>query len=131
MDNNKIINLYENKEIKKLKIEQHNPNFNNHQMVCPFMSLICAPTGSGKTNFLMNLIQRFNGTFDMIYLLTEQEEPLYTWLQDKLGDKMKTCYKITDMPTLDDLKQDKDSKLIIFDDQNGNKSRRKLYNEYV
>ena len=51
----KIENLYE-KIPKELLDEADNPNFALHHLKLPFRMCIVAPSGSGKTNFLCNLI---------------------------------------------------------------------------
>ena len=43
-----------------------------------------APSGSGKTNYLLNLIQRDNNIIDKIYLYAKElEEPKYKFLINK------------------------------------------------
>ena len=49
----------------------------------PYRSLIIEPSGSGKTNFLLNLIQQDN-VIDKIYLYAKDlEEPKYQLLIKK------------------------------------------------
>ena len=76
----KIVNLYE-KIPKELLDEAENPNFHLHKFKLPFRMCIVAPSGSGKTNFLVNLIQIFSsgakGTFSSITIITRnKDEPL-------------------------------------------------------
>ena len=50
----------------------------------PYRKLIIDPSGSGKTNYLLNLIQRGNHIVDKIYLYAKDlEEPKYKLLTDK------------------------------------------------
>ena len=43
-----------------------------------------APSGSGKTNYLLNLIQKDNNIIDKIYLYAKElEEPKYKFLINK------------------------------------------------
>ena len=66
-----IVNMYK-KVPKHLLQETDNPNFELHKLQIPFRMVIDAPSGSGKTNFLLNLIALFSkgkGTFQSIYIL--------------------------------------------------------------
>ena len=47
----------------------------------PYRKLIIGPSGFGKTNYLLNSIQKENNTIDKIYLYaTDLEEPKYQFL---------------------------------------------------
>ena len=74
------INFYK-KLPKDLLIEPDNPNVELHKMKLPFRCCVVAPSGAGKTNWLMNLIKLFcegKGTFQSIFILTRNaDEPLY------------------------------------------------------
>ena len=97
-----IINFYEH--IPKKYIEKSvNPNESVHNIKLPFRMCIVAPSGSGKTNFLLNLIKVFSqgkGTFTDITIVTaNKDEPLYNYLagefeQIKIFEgKLKTIYQ--------------------------------------
>ena len=46
--------------------------------------MVIDPSGSGKTNYLLNSIQRDSNSFDKIYLYAKDlEEPKYKLLIDK------------------------------------------------
>ena len=50
----------------------------------PYRKLIIGPSGRGKTNYLLNLIQKGNNIIDKIYLYAKNlEEPKYKFLIDK------------------------------------------------
>ena len=50
----------------------------------PYRKLIIGPSRSGKTNYLLNLIQKDNNIIDKIYLHTKDlEEPQYQFLIDE------------------------------------------------
>ena len=50
----------------------------------PYRKLIIGSSGSGKTNYLLNLIQRDNNIVDKIYFYAKDlEEPKYKLLIDK------------------------------------------------
>jgi ABC-type lipoprotein export system ATPase subunit len=81
-------NFYEKKEVKKYCVKADNPNYDMHHFDTPFRSLVVAPSGSGKSNFITNLISLFckgkEGTFDNIYIFCKsRDEPLYQFLGDK------------------------------------------------
>ena len=53
----------------------------------PYRSLVSGPSGSGKRNFLLNLIQQDNNVIDKIYLYTKDlEERKYQLLIKKRED---------------------------------------------
>ena len=52
-------NFYTKKEVKKYCIQGENPNYDLHNFDVPFRALVIAPSGSGKSNFLTNLITSF------------------------------------------------------------------------
>ena len=84
---NKIINFYEHIP-KDMLDTAENPNYHLHQINLPARMVICAPSGSGKTNFLINLLHTFSqgskGTFAYITIVTANvDEPLYKWLSLK------------------------------------------------
>ena len=50
----------------------------------PYRKLIIGPSERGKTNYLLNSIQKDNNIFDKIYLYAKDlEEPKYKLLRDK------------------------------------------------
>ena len=84
-NDSKIVNMYE-KIPKEFLDKVENPNFHLHQLKLPFRMCIVAPSGSGKTNFLINLLRLFScgskGTFASITIITKNaDEPLYKWVQ--------------------------------------------------
>ena len=53
-------NFYNDKNVlKKNIIKTENPNYDMHHFDTPFRSLVVAPSGSGKRNFITNLIRLF------------------------------------------------------------------------
>ena len=62
-----------------------NPNYATHGIDLPFRMLIAAPSGSGKTNQLMNLIAHMDKTFhEIIICVKSADEPLYEMMINKL-----------------------------------------------
>ena len=79
-----------------------------------------APSGSGKSNFLTNLITLFckgtEGTFDNIYIFCKsRDEPLYKYLSDKSMGLIDVYENLEKLPPINDLNSCKQT-LIIFDD---------------
>ncbi len=112
-----IKNLYE-KIPKELLDKVENPNFHLHQLKLPFRMCIVAPSGSGKTNFLVNLISIFSankGTFQSITIITKnKDEPLYRWITSK-SDQIIIKEGLSNTPPLD--KFDKElNHLVVWDD---------------
>ena len=96
----------------------------------PYRKLIIGPSGSSKTNYLLNSIQRYSNVIDKIYLYAEDlEEPKYQMLINK---REKPDINFNNDPTafieysnsMDDIlsniedynKKRKREILIIFDD---------------
>ena len=112
-------NFYNKKEVKKYVIKTENPNYDMHHFETPFRSLIVAPSGSGKSNFITNLISFFckgKGTYDSIFIFCKsRDEPLYQFLGDKSKGLIEVHEDLEKLPALNDLKPNEQT-LIIFDD---------------
>ena len=102
----------------KYLTKTHNPNFNIHGLKIPFRMLIIGGSGSGKTQTLMNIIHNMNDTFNEIYVITKnKQEPIYEYLEDKLGSKgVSVIEGIDNAPDLDKDINKKDQTLIVMDD---------------
>lgn len=128
----RIINMYE-KIPKELLDKVDNPNFNLHRLKIPFRMCVVAPSGSGKTNFVVNLIQLFSrgkGTFQSIDIITRnKDEPLYKWL-GQLSDQIQIKEGLENAPRLDSFDKD-DNHLVIFDDLVLAKDQSKIENYYI
>ena len=127
-----LVNFYE-KMPKDLLDEAKNPNFENHHIKLPFRCAVCAPSGSGKTNFILNLISEFSageGTFNDIVIVTRnKDEPLYNYLS-KIAPKIEIKEGIGSLPKLD--KMDKKlNHLVICDDLLLEKDLTPIVNYYI
>jgi hypothetical protein len=114
---NEIINFYD--IIPKRYLDDiDNPNFELHHIELPFRMCVVAPSGSGKTNFVLNLIRVFSdgkGTFADITIVTRnKDEPLYNWLSAQ-NDNIKIVEGMMNNPKLDDFDK-KYNHLVIWDD---------------
>lgn len=117
-----------------------NPNYATHGIDLPFRMLIAAPSGSGKTNQLMNLIAHMDKTFhEIIICVKSADEPLYEMMINKL--KNIVVYESGEVPLLsqyskiDDktkrLKRlDKKQRLIVFDDLITDRRANQIASEY-
>ena len=116
---NDIINYYE-KIPKKYKNNYHNPNYDLHLINLPFRILVIGSSGSGKSNVVINIIQKFNDTFGNVKICCkDKNEPLYRMLSDKLDPSTFQIYEgFKNIPSLDDKEEFDPSlqHLIVFDD---------------
>ena len=112
-----IINFYEHVP-KKYLDEVENPNYNLHNFDLPFRMCVVAPSGSGKTNFLLNLIRIFSqgkGTFADISIVTRNKnEPLYEYLEGEF-EQIQIKEGMHNTPKLDDMDK-KYNHLVCWDD---------------
>lgn len=129
----KIVNFYEHIP-KEFLDSADNPNFENHKLKLPFRMCVVAPSGSGKTNFLCNLIHLFScgakGTFADITIITRnKDEPLYRWITTKC-DQIQVKEGLSKTPQLD--KMDKDlNHLVVWDDLVLSKDLSMVENYYI
>lgn len=128
----KPINFYQVMP-KEFLQEAENPNYHLHNLKLPFRAMIVAPSGSGKTNFLLNLIHLFSqgkGTYADIYVITRnKDEPLYNFLASK-SDQIQIKEGLQCLPPLD--KFDKDvNHLVVLDDLVTTKDQSQIENYYI
>jgi hypothetical protein len=114
---NSMINFYEHKDVKKLATKYHNPHFADTQIEIPARIGVIAPSGTGKTQWLLNYISKSYDTFDHIIVVYKASEPLYEFLRDKIGSKHITFYtKLTDLLAPNNLDMGNKQVLLVFDD---------------
>ena len=127
-----IVNMYE-KIPKEFLDKVDNPNFHLHQLKIPFRMCIVAPSGSGKTNFLINLLRLFScgkGTFSTITIITKNaDEPLYKWVQS-VCDQIVIKEGLSYTPPLDKFDKDKNH-IVIWDDLVLSKDLSMVENYYI
>jgi hypothetical protein len=133
MEGGRVANMYE-KIPSEFLDKVDNPNFHLHHLKLPFRMCIVAPSGSGKTNFLVNLLHLFSsgdkGTFQSISIITKNaDEPLYRWIQSK-SDQIVIKEGLSNTPALD--KFDKDyNHLVVWDDLVLSKDLSMVENYYI
>lgn len=130
-----IENFYKKSGMSKYLIRQDNPNLHLHNIsVLPFRMVVVAPSGSGKTNFILNMLQKFSagkGTFNTITIITKnKQEPLYEWLEDKTKKTVKILEGIENIPKLDSFNK-QDQHIVIFDDLVLEKDQKKMNEFYI
>jgi DNA helicase HerA-like ATPase len=128
-------NYYQRKDMKKFLSSQDNPNVHLHMLdKLPFRMVVVAPSGSGKTNFIMNLLQKFSsgkGTFNTITVITRnKDEPLYNYLEEKTKKQVKILEGVQNIPKLDSFNKD-DQHIVIFDDLVLEKDQTKMNEFYI
>jgi hypothetical protein len=124
---NSMINFYEHKDVKKLATKYHNPHFKDTQIDIPARIGVIAPSGTGKTQWLLNYISKSFDTFGHIVVVYKSSEPLYEFLRDKIGSKNITFYtKLTDLPAPNNLDMGNKQVLLVFDDQVATRDQSKI-----
>jgi hypothetical protein len=126
------INMYKKIPKKYLK-KIENPNYNLHNFELPFRAVCVAPSGSGKTNFVINFISlcsKGKGTFETINIVTRnKDEPLYNWLAE-VSNRIQISEGIHTIPKLDSF--DKESNhLMVFDDLILEKNQDAISNYFI
>lgn len=108
---------------KEMLPQSNNPNENLHNFRFPSRSVVVSPSGSGKTNWLLNFIAlasrpcngKDSGTFHSIKIVTrDKKEPLYDYLAT-LHDKIKIEEGVESIPKLDTYDKDLQHLLILDD----------------
>lgn len=128
-----IINMYE-KIPKEFLDKVDNPNYHLHNLKLPFRMCVVAPSGSGKSNFLLNLIHKFcagdKGTFSTINIITRnKDEPLYKWLESEC-DQIRITEGLSTSPKLDEFDKNKNH-LVVWDDLVLSKDLSMVENYYI
>jgi len=103
---------------EKFLLKSHNPHYDIHHIKLPFRMIICGSSGSGKTQTLLSLIYNMPNTFEHIYICTKnKDEPLYNYIEEKLGKKGLEImeYDKDGLPDLDKLNKEQQT-LLVMDD---------------
>ena len=128
-------NFYARKEMKKYLSSPDNPNVKLHGLdKLPFRMIVVAPSGSGKSNFVLNLIEKFSkgkGTFNSIHLICRSKcEPLYEYLEEKTKKKIKILEGVNEIPDINSFDRELQH-LMIFDDLVLEKNQSKMMEMYI
>lgn len=112
----KMINFYEQKKVQKFMPKSHNPYYKEHGIKLPVRGALIGSSGSGKSNFLLNIISQMRNTFNKIFIYTQAEEPLYNYLKSQIDDDLLTIsYNLEDCVNYNE-ENYYGQTLIIFDD---------------
>ena len=124
-------------------------NRNNMTVKHPNHSIICGPTSSGKTSFLLNLLLTPNMMVcykQILFLVPDDSEPLYEFLKQhfkrleaELQLKTKKKYEIVkfynsieDFPSVDELDNYKKTpRVIVIDDMVNKKLPEKITDYFI
>ena len=129
-----VDNFYSRPEVTRfLDKKTPNPNKDLHGFDIPFRLCCVAPSGSGKSNMIVNLISLFSqgkGTFAQVFIICkDKEEPLYKFLESK-SDQIVVREGLHSLPDLD--KFDKDvASLVVIDDMMLDKNQDKVLQYYI
>ena len=119
-EEDEMINFYEKSEVQVFSPEYHNPNYNRETMPLkhPMRAVIVGASGSGKSNVLLNLIQKLDNTFNSIKIFTQDKhEPLYEYLESKIEKPFLEIFEGIDAFNNFDMSEMEDGQhMIIFDD---------------
>jgi hypothetical protein len=122
------MNFYNNVPENFLDEVLPNPNIKNHNFTIPFRAIVVAPSGSGKTSFVANLIKLFSagkGTFSNICIICrDADEPIYKYLAS-VSDSIQIKEGLHNLPDL--AKSDKEtSTLVVVDDMQNAKDQSRV-----
>jgi len=97
-----VSNFYEKIRAKD-KVQYHNPSYNEIQITVPFRMLVIGKSGTMKTNSILDLMQKMNGTFERIIIMCRnKDEDLYRYLDNlNIGIEFIEVQKSEDIPDLD------------------------------
>ncbi len=113
-------NFYKEPALKKYLSKSDNPNIHLHGIdKLPFRIVCNAPSGSGKSNWVVNLIELFSkgdGTFSSIEIFCRcKDEPLYQFLHDKSKGAIKIYENLSELKDINTYDKT-ENHLIVFDD---------------
>eukprot|EP01039_Chlorochromonas_danica_P011735 gene11735-13181_t len=116
----KVRNWMESMPKQFKPIKKDDPTFPSHMIKPSSMIVTIGPTGSGKTNSVVEFLHRKDGRFFeiIIYTGSSSDEPYYNYLASAI-DGLQLIDNVGDLPNIDNYKQSdsKDlEKLIVFDD---------------
>ena len=129
-----VDNFYSRPEVTRfLDKKTPNPNKDLHGFDIPFRLCCVSPSGSGKSNWVVNLISLFSqgkGTFAQVFIICkDKEECLYKFLASK-SDQICIREGLHSLPDLD--KFDKDvASLVVIDDMMLDKNQDKVLQYYI
>jgi len=111
-----VVNFY---SLLPKQKERKTVGYNNHFIDKNSRILMIGASGTGKSNALLNFIERSSGEFDKIIIcsFSTTDEPLYQFLKQKIPE-VQLISSIEEVPKVQDFDDSEKtkSKLIVFDD---------------
>lgn len=125
-----MTNWYEAIDKKLLPKRSKLKNYEQHGFSSPYFLLISGRSGLGKTNALIELLHRMNGSYDKIILccMSFASDPLYVAMKKKNPEAM-DVYE-AEVPSPDDYIDDRGHKLFIADDMVGRKEFKQAISDW-
>lgn len=126
-----LIDFY--KQVPKELLKQyHNPNYDKHKITVPFYGILVGSTGAGKTQTLMNILRKMNGTFEKLILCVKSiDEPLYKHLLLKVPTGLVEVYENGIVPDVDQYRDFGGQMMIVFDDLVTLKNQQPIIEWYI
>lgn len=126
-----LVDFY--KEVPKALLKTYrNPNFEKHKISVPFYGIICGGTGAGKTQTLLNIIKKMNGTFEkMVLCVKNADEPLYQFLKMRIPQSQLEIFEGGVIPDVDQYKHLDEQILVVFDDLVGMKNQQPIIEFFI
>lgn len=123
MSDDTLVNHYDKVPKKFKEDERHYETEKTVQIKLPFRMVITGASGSGKTNALINIIQKINAFDKIMIWAKDTEEPLYASFIDdirtyekKHGASILTVSNtIADLPSVDSMNKENNTVLVIDD----------------
>ena len=97
--------------------QYYNPNEKKIHIRHPFNMLIAGKTGSGKTQFLLDVIRLCRCFHRVKVFCRHPDEPLYRYLKKKYDAKVRVTNDMQKLPPVDEMRGKNNSQtLMVFDD---------------
>ena len=96
---------------------KNDKNFKKHLIKPNSMIIMIGPTGSGKSQALLDLLFRKNDAFNRIVVFSGSttDEPLYKFLEQNI-EGIELIDDVEELPDINDEENEEGEKIIVFDD---------------